>query len=209
MLALGRGEDSAFDVLFERWGARLLRYVQRLVSDTATAEDLVQEAFLRVYRARESYAAESRFSTWLYRIATNLALNELRRPRRRRPHASTDDVEAPVELVSREPGPEALAHARLAVGDLEHELERLPDRQRVALWLAAAEGHTYAEVADILDTTEKSVKSLVHRARASLVERLPSCRDDATAAASEDVTEEAKREAPLRVLRARGGRDGE
>ena len=88
MLALGRGDDAAFDVLFSRWGGRLVGYLQRMVSDRATAEELAQEAFLRVYRAREGYAAASRFSTWLYRIATNLALNELRRPARRRPLSS-------------------------------------------------------------------------------------------------------------------------
>ena len=173
MLSLGRGELSAFDVLFERWGARLQRYLERLVSDSATAEELVQEAFLRVYRAREGYLAGSRFSTWLYRIATNLALNELRRPRRRRPHSSTDSAELPVPLVAGGSGPESLAHARLSAGQLERELAQLPERQRVALWLCAVEGHSYAEVARTLETTEGSVKSLVHRARVSLAARLP------------------------------------
>lgn len=172
MLALGRGDDAAFDVLFSRWGGRLVGYLQRMVSDRATAEELAQEAFLRVYRAREGYAAASRFSTWLYRIATNLALNELRRPARRRPHASTDDEEAPLTLVSPGPGPESSAEARLAVGDLSTEIERLPERQRMALWLSAVEGQSYAEVAEVLGTTDKSVKSLVHRARSTLAARL-------------------------------------
>jgi RNA polymerase sigma-70 factor (ECF subfamily) len=92
MLSLGRGEIAAFDVLFERWSARLQHYLQRLVADAATAEELSQEAFLRLYRAREGYRAESRFSTWLYRIATNLALNELRRPHRRSAHLSSDSA---------------------------------------------------------------------------------------------------------------------
>ncbi len=173
MLALSRGDDAAFDVLFSRWAGRLLGYLQRMVFDAGTAEELVQEAFLRVYRARESYQAESRFSTWLYRIATNLALNELRRPRRRRPHASTDDEAAPIPLFATGPAPDTAAHARLAVAGLEGALERLPERQRMALWLAAVEGCSYAEVAVSLGTTEKSVKSLVHRARVALVEHLP------------------------------------
>ncbi len=174
MPALGRGDERAFDVLFARWGGRLLGYLQRMVSDSATAEELVQEAFLRVYRARERYRADSRFSTWLYRIATNLALNELRRPRRSRPHTSTDDEESPLTLVSSGPGPEASAEARLAVSDLTTELERLPERQRMALWLSAVEGQSYAEVAQALGTTDKSVKSLVHRARSTLATRLSS-----------------------------------
>ena len=174
MLALGRGDDAAFEILFTRWGGRLVGYLRRMVSDVATAEELAQETFLRVYRAREGYAAASRFSTWLYRIATNLALNELRRPRRRRPHSSTDDEAAPLTLVSSAPGPESAAEARLAVGDLSTELERLPARQRLALWLSAVEGQSYAEVAEVLGTTDKSVKSLVHRARSTLAARLRS-----------------------------------
>jgi len=176
MLAFGRGDEAAFDRLFGRWGGRLQSYLQRMVSDRATAEELVQETFLRVHRARERYQAESRFSTWLYRIGTNLALNELRRPRRSRPHASTDcDPEhdqASIVLVAGGSGPEVRAEARIAVLELSRELARLPERQRMALWLSAVEGLSYAEVAEALDTTAKSVKSLVHRARATLADRM-------------------------------------
>ena len=173
MLSLARGNDAAFDVLFSRWGGRLQRFLERMVSDGATAEELVQETFLRVYRARRGYQPESRFSTWLYRIATNLALNELRRPRRRRPHASTDDEAAPIRLTSTLSRPDAIAHARLVVVGLEAAFEALPERQRIALWLAAVEGQSYAEVAASLGTSEKSVKSLVHRARSTLAAGLP------------------------------------
>ncbi len=172
MLSLGRGEIAAFDVLFERWGARLQHYLQRLVADAATAEELSQEAFLRLYRAREGYRAESRFSTWLYRIATNLALNELRRPHRRSAHLSSDSAELPAPLVAADSAPDSQADARLAAGRVQRELARLPERQRVALWLCAVEQHSYAEVARALDTSEASVKSLVHRARVSLAARL-------------------------------------
>jgi RNA polymerase sigma-70 factor (ECF subfamily) len=188
MLAFGRGDEAAFDRLFGRWGGRLQSYLQRMVSDRATAEELVQETFLRVHRARERYQAESRFSTWLYRIGTNLALNELRRPRRSRPHASTDydrdydpgyDPEhasgyeqASIVLVAGGSGPEVRAQARIAVLELSRELARLPERQRMALWLSAVEGLSYAEVAEALGTTAKSVKSLVHRARATLADRM-------------------------------------
>src|SRR5262249_14428341 len=95
MLAFRSGDAAAFEALFRRWSAPLLRYLERMLRDATAAEDLVQEVFLRVHRARERYAAEARFSTWLYRIATNLALNELRRPRRRSPHRSSDHAEAP------------------------------------------------------------------------------------------------------------------
>ena len=175
MLAFAAGDAAAFDALFERWASPLLRYLERMVQDTATAEELVQESFLRVYRARERYEASARFSTWLYRIATNLALNELKRPRRARPHASTDDEmegRAPVALAAGGPGVDEQVHARRMGAQLERELAKLPERQRTALWLSAGEGLSYAEVADVLETTEKSVKALVHRGRAAISARM-------------------------------------
>ena len=94
MLAFREGDARAFEQLFRRWSGPLLRYLERMVRDAASAEDLVQEAFLRVHRARERYTPDARFSTWLYRIATNLALNELRRPRHKVVHSSMGDEEA-------------------------------------------------------------------------------------------------------------------
>ena len=173
MLAFREGDEAAFDQLFRRWAGPLLRYLERMLGDSAMAEELVQETFFRVHRARQRYEARARFSTWLYRIATNLALNELKRPRRRHVHEEEDQV------VLRGSGPEVdeeVATRRLGVR-VESELEKLPERQRMALWLSAAEGHSYAEVASILDTTEKSVKALVHRARAALVARMGDCAD--------------------------------
>jgi RNA polymerase sigma-70 factor (ECF subfamily) len=176
MLALRGGDGSAFDALFHRWAAPLLRYLERMVRDLATAEELLQETFLRVHRARERYVHEARFSTWLYRIATNLALNELRRPRRRREHASTEDsgLGGPLELTSPAPSSDELVHARRLSEQLARELDQLPERQRVALWLSAVEGHSYAEVATTLKTSVASVKSLIHRARSTLVAKLGS-----------------------------------
>lgn len=175
MLALRAGDTSAFDALFRRWSAPLLRYVDRMVRDSAAAEELVQETFLRLYRARERYQPEARFSTWLYTIATRLALNELRRPRNQNPHKSTDEIgDDGTTLVLTHEGPRAddVAHARRVGESVEGALATLPERQRAALWLAAVEGLSYAEIAESLATTEKSVKALVHRARCALVDRL-------------------------------------
>ncbi len=171
MLAFREGDGAAFDELFHRWCAPLLRYLERMVRDTASAEELVQEAFLRVYRARERYEPEARFSTWLYRIATNLALNELRRPRRRDPHQSTEDEGAP-PLAASAPTADATVDARRMMDSVERELDALPERQRAALWMVAVEGRSYAEVAEALDVTEKAVKALVHRARSAVAEKL-------------------------------------
>jgi len=171
MLAFCEGDAAAFDALFRRWSAPLLRYLERMLRDAGTAEELVQEVFLRVYRARPSYRPEARFSTWLYRIATNLALNELRRPRRRAPHASVDD-EAVDPLVAGGAASDELAESRRDVAAVDRALSAISERQRAALWLVAVEGLAYAEVADALEISEPAVKALVHRARVSLAEQL-------------------------------------
>jgi len=171
MLAFRDGDDAAFDTLFQRWAGPLLRYLERMLRDTAAAEELVQEAFLRVYRARERYQPDARFSTWLYRIGTNLALNELRRPRRRDPHDSVDAEGAPA-LVSATPPSDEVADARRRGDAVARALEALPERQRAALLQSAVEGRSYAEIAEALDVTEKAVKALVHRARSNLAAAL-------------------------------------
>lgn len=171
MLAFRGGDTSAFDALFGRWAAPLLRYLERMVHDTAIAEELVQETFLRVHRSRERYSPEARFSTWLYRIATNAALNELRRPLRRAIHESADADGGP-ELVGASVPADEIAHARRLGQEVERELAELPDHQRAALWLVAVEGLSYAEVAETLAVTDKAVKALVHRARRALAAKL-------------------------------------
>jgi RNA polymerase sigma-70 factor (ECF subfamily) len=170
MLAFRGGDGVAFERLFRRWSGPLLRYLDRMVRDLATAEELVQEVFLRVHRSRERYTPEARFSTWLYRIATNLALNELRRPRHRAPHRSIDDEGA--APIAAGPSADDVVAARRVGRAAAEALAELPEKQRAALCLAAVEGLSYAEVAEALDVTEKAVKSLVHRARSALALRL-------------------------------------
>lgn len=179
MQAFCNGDESAFDALFRRWSGRVLRFVDRMIRDPAVAEELLQETFLRVHRAREKWEPSARFSTWLFTIATNVALNELRRPFRRRVHESTDAERegAPRELAAEAPGVDEVAHVRRLAGDVERALESLPERQRAALWLTAVEGLSYAEVAASLETSPQSVKALVHRGRSALAERLPDAMD--------------------------------
>ncbi|MEB2346794.1 MAG: sigma-70 family RNA polymerase sigma factor [Deltaproteobacteria bacterium] len=178
MLALRAGDGAAFDALFARWSAPLLRYLERLVREPALAEELAQEVFLRVYRARERYEPDARFSTWLFTIATRLAWNELRRPRHRNPHEPLegDEEMAPLPLASGAPAADAVVEARRTGALVEQALDRLPERQRAALWLAAVEGLSYAEVAALLETTERSVKALVHRARTALADHVRALR---------------------------------
>ncbi len=174
MLAFQQGEPGAFDALFERWATRLLRFLTRMVKDPAVAEELVQETFLRVHRARDRYSPEAKFSTWLFTIAGNAARNELRRPFRRHLHESTDAEGdgAVLELRADTPATDTVVHARRVGDTVEAALDHLPQRQREALWLCAVEGFSYAEIAESLETTEKSVKALVHRARVALAKHV-------------------------------------
>ena len=171
MLAFRAGDLSAFEGLFQRWAPRLLRYLGRMVCDRAVAEELAQEVFLRVHRARDRYKPEARFSTWIYRIATNLALNELRRPHHRDPHHSMDEDDG-FTLAAEGSPVDAVVHARLRSEAAVRELEGLPERQRAALWLVAVEELAYADVAAALDVSEKAVKALVHRARSTVAAKL-------------------------------------
>lgn len=173
MLAWQGGDEEAFERLVEEYSPRVYALLTRFLGRRSVREDMVQEVFLRVIRSRERYQPTARFSTWLYRIATNLALNELKRPRRRHVH----EDEERINLRAAGPGADDLLASRRLGVEMERELEKLPERQRMALWLSAAEGHTYAEVASILDTSEKSVKALVHRARVALVSRMSDCVD--------------------------------
>lgn len=191
MLAFRAGDETALSDLYRRWAGPLLRFLERMVRERSIAEELMQETFLRVHGARDRYSPDARFSTWLFRIARNLALNELGRSRNRLPHLraegvgdgggdrsrSDDDGRAGsahrgLTLVAPGPGAERLVDARREHARLEVELAALPERQRSALWLAAVEGHSYDEIAVILETTAQSVKALVHRARARLADRM-------------------------------------
>lgn len=187
MLAFREGDDDALTALYEKWAAPLLRYLERTVKNRATAEELLQDTFIRVHGARDRYSADARFSTWLFRIGRNLALNELDRARNRAPHLATDALVArgasatstspsstptTVSLVSTLPSQEEAVDARRSKMRVHAMLGELPERQRSALWLAVVEGYSYAEVATVLETSTASVKSLVHRARAQLADQM-------------------------------------
>ena len=138
-----------------------------MIPERARAEELAQEAFLRIYQARDRYEPKARFSTWLFSIANNLALNELARSHRKR--------EAPLEgsgadqLAAPQPAVDEGLEQRRALSAVEQALATLPERQRAALLLRAAQGLGYAEIAEVMGTSSASVKSLIHRARENLV----------------------------------------
>jgi RNA polymerase sigma-70 factor (ECF subfamily) len=172
MLRYQSGDEGAFDRLVEGYSGRVFALLTRFLGAVESREDLVQEVFLRVIRARAHYRPEARFSTWLYRIVFNLCVNE---GERRRPGRSLDDHgDEPRErwVDEREAPPGAELERADIVASVRAAIAELPERQRMALVLAKYEDLPYGEVADVLGTSEKAVKSMIHRARETLRLRL-------------------------------------
>src|ERR1700683_4130571 len=139
MLEVKAGDDSSFDLLLRKYRSPLVNFLYRMVRDTATAEDLAQEVFLRVYRARKKYSPSAKFTTWLFRIATNLALNSVRDNRHHQMEVSlnapADDDEAPMELPAREMRIDEHMIERDRSEFIRHAISSLPEKQRVAVLL--------------------------------------------------------------------------
>lgn len=165
MLAYQAGDEAAFDRLVEIHSPPLYSLLTRFLGPSPRREDLVQEVFLRLIRARERYVPTAKLSTWLYRIAFNLAANERERSDRRGESALDEAAETVDETVGT---PSAALEADDVVRAVRGAIAALPDNQRMALILAKYDGLAYAEVAQVLESSEKAVKSLIHRAREKL-----------------------------------------
>ena len=179
MLRFKAGDLAAFEVLFSRHVRALMNFAYRFVRNREIAEELAQEVFLRVNDAAPGYRPEAKFTTWFYRIATNVCLNEIRKPIFRIKHESLetqsgsdaeDKPEDPVD--SRMAAPDRLLERRAVADALNKALCGLPEKQRLAFVLNKYQELSYAEVAEIMKTSEKAVKSLIHRAKEAMAERL-------------------------------------
>ena len=179
MLRVREDDPAAFSELVAQFQHRLVGIMHHLVGNADEAEDLAQEVFLRVYRNRKKYSPSAKFSTWLFTIANNLAMNALRN-RSRRPIVplnghNTDPAGARPEEQIAKPNGETpsfgLRQAELA-DRIRAALDTLNERQRMAVVLNKFEDMNYAEVAEVMGLTPKAVKSLVSRARARLRDAL-------------------------------------
>jgi RNA polymerase sigma-70 factor (ECF subfamily) len=177
MLDVKAGDAQSFELLLQRYRTPLVNFLFRMVRDRAQAEDLAQEVFLRVYRARKDYVPSAKFTTWLFRIATNLALNSLRDRRYRQMEVSIDEPvsldaedgsERPLDLADQRPDIERhlIEEARRAM--IRRAIERLPEKQRAAVLLHKYQGLDYREIGKILDCSESALKSLLFRAYEAL-----------------------------------------
>ncbi len=178
MLDFQRGNEEAFRLLVERNEAKVYAMVYRLVSDHAQAEDLTQEVFLRVFRTAGRYRPMAKFSTWLYRIAANVALNAIRAKRKRR-FAGLQVTESQDGTTWHRDVPDTRGeppHSRLDTEELQEKLAQaiaaLPENQRIAITLNKYEHMSYQEIADILGCSTMAVKSLLARARCNLRDAL-------------------------------------
>lgn len=175
MLRFQAGDQGAFRQLFDRHKGRVINYCYRYCGNAQIAEELAQETFLRVYRAAARYRPRARFKTWLYKIAANVCLNELRRVEHRIARESIDAAGDEGESGSRrEPAVDPAAHPdeRLAQSEREHmvhqAIEQLQADQRAALLLRVDMAFSYREIGQQLGRSENHVKTLIHRGRNKL-----------------------------------------
>ena len=175
MLDVKAGDEASFELLLRKYRTPLVNFLYRMVRDTAVAEDLAQEVFLRVYRARDQYAPSAKFTTWMFRIATNLALNSVRDNRHRRMEISMDqtvgtgeDEQRPLEVPDRAPSVEQELVARCRAELIMKAIHGLPEKQRAAVLLHKYQELDYDEIAGVLECSESALKSLLFRAYETL-----------------------------------------
>jgi RNA polymerase sigma-70 factor, ECF subfamily len=178
MLRVKRGDEAAFEELVDKYKQPVLNLVFRILRDATEAEDLAQNVFVQVFKSADRYRVEAKFSTWLFTIARNLCLNELRR-RSRHP---AESLEAAGEAQEESPGRQFEDKRELSAPDhllrdeltakVEDALASLPENQRTAILLFKEQEMSYEEISKIMDCSLSATKSLIHRGRETLKERL-------------------------------------
>ncbi|HKI11622.1 MAG TPA: sigma-70 family RNA polymerase sigma factor [Candidatus Acidoferrum sp.] len=177
MLDVKAGDEASFELLLQRYRTPLVNFLFRMVRNREQAEDLAQEVFLRVYRAREDYVPSAKFTTWLFRIATNLALNSMRDTRYQKLEVSIDAPmmvdsedgdERPLDVAEKHPNIEQHLVEDVRVKMIRHAINKLPEKQRAAVLLHKYQELDYTEIAKILSCSESALKSLLFRAYEAL-----------------------------------------
>ncbi len=175
MLRVRQGDETSFAMLLERHRRGVVHFLYRMVPNQAVSEELAQEVFLRVYRSRDSYEPTAKFTTWLFRIATHLALNWIRDNKKEQRQASLDEevIEGAERQVSdHQPTVEQqLLHAA-RLKEIRGAIDSLPEKQRAAVLMHKYEGLEYTQIARALGLSESAVKSLLFRAYETLRSRL-------------------------------------
>jgi len=174
MLRVKAGDDSAFDYLVQKYRRPMLSFMFRMAHNAAAAEDLAQEVFLRVYRSRETYEASAKFTTWLYRIATNLAVNHARDRRHERPETTVsldepdENTGMTMDVADSSMTAEEAIVRRERMTAIRRRVQALPERQRMAVLLHKYQQMDYRQIAEVLKLSESAIKSLLFRAYETL-----------------------------------------
>jgi len=175
MLRVKEGDGASFAALLDKHRAPVVHFLYRMLQNRAVAEELAQEVFLRVYRSRSSYEPTAKFTTWLFRIATHLALNALRDGKNERAQERLDDhaPEAFIRQVSDgRPSVEQWMVGEARLEEVRRAVAALPEKQRAAVLMHKYEEMEYSQIARALNCSESAVKSLLFRAYETLRARL-------------------------------------
>jgi RNA polymerase sigma-70 factor, ECF subfamily len=174
MLRVRAGDQTAFDYLVQKYRRPMVGFMYRMVRNTAVAEDLAQEVFLRVYRSRAGYEASAKFTTWLYRIATNLAMNHARDTRHERPEnvvsldQPDEDTGLTMDVADSTMSVEENIVRRERMMAIRAKVQALPERQKIAVVMHKYQQMDYKQIAKVLKLSESATKSLLFRAYETL-----------------------------------------
>jgi RNA polymerase sigma-70 factor, ECF subfamily len=174
MLRVKAGDESAFDFLVQKYRRPLVSFMYRMARNAAAAEDLAQEVFLRVYRSRQTYEASAKFTTWLYRIATNLAVNHARDTRKERPEITLsldepdEETGSTMDVADSTMTAEEVLVKRERMAAIRSKVEALPERQKLAVIMHKYQQMDYKQISEVLKLSESATKSLLFRAYENL-----------------------------------------
>ncbi|MBK9170928.1 MAG: RNA polymerase sigma factor [Bryobacterales bacterium] len=169
MLRVKDGDPASFGVLLSKYRGPVIHYLHRMVQNRDVAEELAQEVFLRVYKARATYEPAAKFTTWLFRIATHLALNALRDGK---PERGGQSLDGGVEHADGRPSAEQQLIRESRLDMVRRAVAALPEKQRAAVLMHKYQEMEYSQIAKVLGCSESAVKSLLFRAYETLRARL-------------------------------------
>jgi RNA polymerase sigma-70 factor, ECF subfamily len=175
MVKVCTGHEPSFETLLQRHRTQVVSHLCRLVHNRAIAEELAQDVFLRVYRFRNRYQPEAKFSTWLFRITTNVALNWRRDTRRETAHLRLDAAfhdARRIQVPDQNPRADQQLLADYHAKEIRDAIQSLPSKQLAAVVMHKYEGMDYAAIAEVLDCSIPALKSLLFRAYETLRRRL-------------------------------------
>lgn len=175
MLRVREGDTQSFAVLLEKYRGPVIHFLQRMILNEAVAEELAQEVFLRVYRSRANYEPKAKFTTWLFRIASHLALNHIRDGRHERNQESLDEEISEGmgrQVASVGPTVEQSLVRESKFVEIRRAIQNLPAKQRAAVLMHKYEEMDYLQIAAVLECSESAVKSLLFRAYEGLRAKL-------------------------------------